>query len=102
MKKMFRIFILAASVLILSGCGNSKPAITEDTAPFEKAISAYCRSHNYGMKVKEFISLDVKADKADAVAKMQEAGGTYGIAVKWEFKFQKQNGKWKALTHNAK
>ena len=102
MKKMFRFVVVAVSIFILSGCGNSKPAITENTAPFEKAILTYCRSHNYGMKVKEFISLKVKADKADAVAKMQEAEGTYGIAVKWEFKFEKQNGKWKALTHNAK
>ncbi len=102
MSKVIRYFIAVLSVVIITGCGNSKPAITENTAPFEKAIQTYCRSHNYGMKVKEFISLKVTADKADAVAKMQEAGGTYGIAVKWEFKFQKLNGKWKALTHNAK
>lgn len=102
MSKMIKFFIVAVSILIITGCENSEPAITENTVPFEKAIAHYCRSHNYGMKVKKFVSLKVTADKADAVAKMQEAGGTYGISVKWEFKFQKQNGKWKALSHNAK
>jgi len=101
MNKVIRLFIITVSMFILSGCGG-EPAITENTAPFEKAIANYCRSHNYGMKVKKFVSLKVTADKADAVAKMQEASGTYGISVKWEFKFQKQNGKWKALSHNAK
>lgn len=102
MNKIIRLFVIVLSIFILTGCGNSKPAITENTAPFEKAILSYCHSHNYGMKVKEFISLKVTADNADAVAKMQAAGVTYGIAVKWEFKFQKQNGEWKALSHNAK
>ena len=103
MNKIIRFFVVAVSMLILTGCGNSEPAITESTAPFEKAILAYCRSHNYGMKVKKFISLKVAGKDANAVAKMQAAGVSYGIAVKWEFKFQKQtDGKWKALTHNAK
>ncbi len=101
MNKITKFFVVAISALILNGCGNSEP-ITENTAPFEKAIAKYCRAKSYGMKVKKFVSLKVTADKADAVAKMQEAGGTYGISVKWEFKFQKQNGKWKALSHNAK
>lgn len=102
MNKIIRFFVVAVSVLILTSCGNSEPAITENTVPFEKAIANYCRTKNYGMKVKKFVSLKVTADKADAVAKMQEASGTYGISVRWEFKFQKQNGKWKALSHNAK
>jgi len=103
MSKIIRFFVIAISVLILTGCGNSEPAITVNTVPFEKAIGSYCRSHNYGMKVKKFVSLKVTGKNADAVAKMQEAGGTYGISVKWEFKFQKQaNGKWKAISHNAK
>ena len=100
--KVVKFFVVAVSMLILTGCGG-EPAITENTAPFEKAIASYCRSHNYGMKVKKFISLKVAGKNADAVAKMQAAGVSYGVAVKWEFKFQKQaDGKWKALTHNAK
>jgi len=102
MKIFIRFFVVAVSMLILTACGNSEPAITENTAPFEKAISQYCRSKSYGMAVKKFVSLKITGDKADAVAKMQEAGGTYKIYVKWEFKFQKQNGKWKALSHDAK
>ncbi|MFA6715097.1 MAG: hypothetical protein WCS27_06955 [Victivallaceae bacterium] len=103
MKKTIKLLVLAMSALILSGCGDSKPAITENTAPFEQAITAYCRSRNYGMKVKEFVSLKVNGAKAEATAKMQEAEGTYGLAVKWEFKFQKQpDGKWKATAHTAK
>lgn len=101
MKKIIRFLVLAVTVFILSGCG--KPAITENTAPFEQAIAAYCRSNHYGMKVKEFISLNVTADKAEATTKMEAAEGTYGIAVKWDFKFQKQpDGKWKATEHTAK
>ena len=101
MTRIIRLFVIALSAFILTGY-SSEPAITENTTPFEKAIDAYCRSRNYGMKVKKFVSLKVTADKADCVAKMQEAEGTYGISVKWEFKFQKQNGKWKTLSHNAK
>jgi hypothetical protein len=102
MNKIIRFFVIAIIVFILTGCGNSEPAITENTAPFEKAIAQYCRSKSYGMKVKNFVSLKVTADKADAVAKMEEAEGTYGISVKWEFKFQKQKGNWKVKSHNAK
>ena len=102
MSKVVKFLVVAVSLLILTACGNSEPAITENTAPFEKAIAKYCRSHNYGMAVKKFVSLKVTGDKADAVAKMQEAEGTYGISVKWAFKFEKQKGKWKALSHDAK
>lgn len=102
MNRIIRFFVVAVSMLILTGCGNSEPAITENTVPFEKAIASYCRSKSYGMKVKKFVSLKVTGDKADAVAKMQAAGVTYGVSVKWEFKFQKQKGKWNAISHNAK
>jgi outer membrane lipoprotein SlyB len=102
MKKIVKFFVVAVSMLILTGCENSEPAITEDTTPFEKAIAQYCRSKHYGMAVKKFVTLKVTGDNADAVAKMQAASVTYGIAVKWEFKFQKQKGKWKVKFHNAK
>ncbi len=102
MKKVICFFIAALSLFNMVGCGDNTPAITEDTAQFKKAVASYCRSHNYGMKVKKFISLKATADKADAVVKMQEAGGTYGISVRWKFKFEKQNGKWKILSHSAK
>jgi len=102
MNKIIKFFVVAISMLILTGCGNSEPAITENTVPFEKAIAKYCRAKSYGMAVKKFVSLKVTGDKADAVAKMQEAGGIYNISVKWEFKFQKQNGNWKVNSHNAK
>jgi uncharacterized protein YceK len=103
MKKAIRFLVLVMTVFVLSGCGDSKPAITENTAPFEQAISDYCHSHHYGMKVKEFITLNVTGKNAEATAKMEAAEGTYGIAVKWDFKFQKQaDGKWKATAHTAK
>lgn len=102
MNKIVRFLVVAVSMLIIAGCGKSQPQITADTAPFEKAIAAYCRSHSYGMKVKEFVSLNVNDGQADAVAKMEEAGGTYGISVKWGFKFKKQNGSWQVSSHDAK
>jgi hypothetical protein len=102
MKGIMRFLVVVLSMLIITGCGNSKPQINADTSPFEKAIASYCRSHNYGMKVKEFVSLQVKDGQADAVAKMQEAEGTYGISVKWEFKFKKHNGSWQVASHDTR
>ncbi|MDD5598711.1 MAG: hypothetical protein PHV82_12260 [Victivallaceae bacterium] len=103
MKKTIRLLILAMTLCLLAGCGDRKPAVAKNTIPFERAIADYCRAHNYGMKVKEFVSLKVNGAKAEATAKMQEAEGTYGLAVKWEFKFQKQpHGNWKATAHTAK
>ncbi len=103
MNKIIRLLVIALSIFILTGCGNSEPAIKADTAPFEKAIAAYCRSRGYGMKVKKFVSLKVEAGKADAVAKMEVDSGIYGLSVKWEFKFQKQaDAEWKALSHTVK
>ena len=101
MKKIIRFFLVVFSIVILAGC-SKEPQITVDTAPFEKSISAYCRSHHYGMKVKKFLSLNVNGDQAQGAAKMEAAEGTYGLAVKWEFKFKKENGKWKAVSHVAK
>jgi uncharacterized lipoprotein YajG len=101
MNKIIRLLIVIVSMLIITGC-DSKPQITADTAPFEKAIATYCRNHNYGMKVKEFVSLNINNEQANAVAKMEEAGGTYGISVKWEFKLKKQNGSWRVSSHDAK
>lgn len=101
MKKLFYSLLTALCIVITAGCGKSSE-INGDTAPFEKSIAAYCRSHNYGMKVKEFIKLDVKGKTAEAEAKMTEAEGTYGISVRWYFKFEKQNGKWLTISHTAK
>jgi hypothetical protein len=101
MKSLVRLFTVAISIVILAGCGN-EPKITIDTAPFEKSIAAYCRSHHYGMKVKKFLSLKVDGNQAQGAAKMEAAEGTYGLAVKWEFKFKKEDGKWKTVSHTAK
>ncbi|MDD5727153.1 MAG: hypothetical protein PHV59_01195 [Victivallales bacterium] len=101
MKNFTCVFVLCLALAISAGCSR-QPKITVDTTPFEKSISVYCRSHNYGMKVKEFVSLQVNGDQAEGVAKMQEAEGTYGLAPKWRFKFARQNGKWETVSHNAK
>ena len=101
MKKLIRLFLVVFSIVILTGCGK-EPQISVDTAPFEKSIAAYCRSHHYGMKVKKFLSLKVEGAEAQGAAKMEAAEDTYGLAVKWEFKFKKENGKWKTVSHVAK
>jgi hypothetical protein len=55
------------------------------------------------MKVKKFVSLKVNGNEAESLTKMQVASGTYGLAVSWQFKFNKQaNGKWKAISHETK
>jgi hypothetical protein len=101
----FCLGIIAAVTMsiFVAGCGESQPPINVDKAPFEKAIAQYCRSKNYGMKIKEFVSLQAKSGTAIGLCKMQEAGGLYGMAVKWQFQFKKGNkGGWEVTGHEAK
>lgn len=107
MRKVLMMFSLAAAlgiaVMTLTGCGESQPPVNIDKAPFEKAIAQYCKTRNFGMKIKEFVSCATQTDSAVAVCKMQEADGLYGVSVKWEFKFKKTpDGQWEVTVHDAK
>ncbi len=90
-------FILAI-VIGVAGCSQSEPAVNVNTTPFKKAIKQYCRNKSMGMKVKEFVQLKAQGDTASGTAKMSEAGGNYGLSVKWKFKFKKENDEWKVLS----
>lgn len=98
MKIFLKMFLLTAVLAFLWGCGGEKPQI--DTKPFEAAIADYCKSHSFGMKVKEFVNIDVDGNSATAVCKMAEAEGTYNVSVKWTFTLVKgSDGKWKVSNH---
>ncbi|QSH41292.1 hypothetical protein P0136_08790 [Lentisphaerota bacterium ZTH] len=100
-KALLGLTCILTLVCTSTGCGQSEPAVSGNTAPFKKAIEQYCRNKSMGMKVKEFVTLKTEDNAATATAKMVEAGGNYGISVKWKFKFKKENGKWKVLSHDS-
>ena len=82
------------------GCAAKGPS-KEEAAPFEAAITAYLKQNSMGMKVVEFKSLAVTGDTAKATAALQEAEGLYGLKVKWEFSFRRDESGWKAESYNA-
>ncbi len=88
--------------LCLVGCGKKEAASPVDTKPFEAAIVEYCQSKGYGMKVASVDSVTVNGDTATVLCKMQEAEGTYGLTVKWEFIFHRAGTGWQVETHTAK
>jgi glutathione peroxidase-family protein len=100
MKPLMRVMVMFAVILAVAGCG--KKAVAVDTKPFNTAIDQYCSKSSFGMKVKSFEQLKVDGDKATATCKMEEAGGTYGMAVKWNFEFTKTPEGWQVTKHTAK
>ena len=93
-------FVVAVAFVWL---GGSERAITEDTAPFETAIEAYCKRKHYGMKVESFTALVVEGEGATGECRMEETEGTYGITVRWSFSFVRdKKDLWKVEQHEAR
>lgn len=84
------------------GCGKENAAKPVDSKPFEAAIADYLRNSGFGMKVASVQRIDQKGDTATAVCKMQEAEGTYGLTVTWEFTFRRTNGNWQVVKQTTK
>jgi hypothetical protein len=88
--------------LCCAGCGKENTSQPVDSKPFEAAIADYLQSSGYGMKIASVQRIDQKGDTATAVCKMQEAEGTYGLTVTWEFSLRCSNGLWQVESHTAK
>ena len=88
--------------LCCAGCGKENTAKPVDSKPFEAAITDYLQSSGFGMKIASVQRIDQKGDTATAVCKMQEAEGTYGLTVTWEFSFRRRAGHWQVEGHTTK
>jgi hypothetical protein len=108
MKSMNRPILAGLTALALglalccAGCSKQKAANSVDSKPFEAAIGDYLRSQGFGMKIASVQSIDQKGDTATAVCKMQEAEGTYGLTVTWQFAFRRRDGHWQVEGHTTK
>ena len=85
-----------------AGCGGKSAGPPVDTKPFEAAIVEYLQRQNFGMKIAKVERIDQHDDAATAVCKMQEAEGTYALAVTWEFALRRTDGAWQVETYTAK
>ena len=85
--------LMIGAVFFFPGCSDN--AVKEDSTPFKNAISKYLSQKHMDMKVYKFKKLEVNGDKAKAVCSMKEASGmSAGIAVQWNFSFEKKDGAW--------
>jgi len=95
------ITLLALCVIACAvGCGKKGPTPAE-AAPFGAAVADYLGSKSMGMQAKEFESLEVSGESAEAVCKMTVADDLYaGVAVRWRFTFARdERGDWKVTGH---
>jgi len=88
--------------LCCAGCSKKDMAQPVDAKPFEAAIADYLQNNSFGMKIASVQRIDQKGDTATAVCKMQDAEGTYGLTVAWEFYFRRRDGHWQVESHTAK
>ena len=94
--------LAVAIALCGAGCREKEAPTTVDSKPFEAAITEYLHNSSYGMKIASVQSIDQKANTATVVCKMQEAEGTYGLTVTWEFTFRRTNGNWQVVKQTTK
>ena len=95
--------VLALGVaLCCAGCSKEDAAKPTDSQPFEAAIADYLQRNGYGMKIASVQRIDQTGNTATAVCRMQEAEGTYGLAVTWVFSLHRDDGHWQVESHTAK
>ena len=96
--------VLAVGIALCSaGCREKvSPKPVVDSKPFEAAIVDYLHNSSYGMKIASVQSIDQNGNAATVVCKMQEAEGTYGLNVTWQFSLRRIDGQWHVDTHTTK
>jgi hypothetical protein len=88
--------------LCCAGCREKQAAVPVDSKPFEAAIVDYLHNNSYGMKIASVQSIDQNGNTATAVCKMQEAEGTYGLNVTWQFTLRRIDGQWHVDSYTTK
>ncbi len=88
--------------LCCAGCREKTAPNPVDSQPFEAAIVDYLHNNNYGMKIASVRSIDQNGNTATVVCKMQEAEGTYGLNVTWQFSFHRLDGQWHVDSYTTK
>ena len=100
---MAGLMALAVGVaLCCAGCSAKNAAKPVDSAPFEAAIVDYLRNSGYGMKIASVQRIDQNGNMATVVCKMQEAEGTYGLHVTWQFALHRSDEHWQVDSYTAK
>jgi hypothetical protein len=93
--------VVVAAVVLLSG--DKGAAVPTETAGFRQAIGDYLSARSMDMEVTEFESVDAQGQKATAVCRLKESSGLHGLAVRWEFSFERgRDGSWEVLGHVKK
>jgi hypothetical protein len=88
--------------LCCAGCREKTAPNPVDSQPFEAAIVDYLHNNSYGMKIASVQSIDQNGNAATVVCKMQEAEGTYGLNVTWQFSCHRIDGQWHVDSYTAK
>lgn len=90
--------LMAAAIV---GCGDG-PREEIRPAEFEAAITRYLAQKSFDMKPAQSVIITVSGDEARAAWKLKHADSDLGLAVTWEFRFEKKNDAWSVVNHLQK
>ena len=94
--------LVVGIALCCAGCREKTAPKPVDSQPFEAAIVDYLHNNSYGMKIASVQSIDQNGNTATVVCKMQEAEGTYGLNVTWQFALHRTDGQWHVDSYTTK
>lgn len=96
-------FVLIAFLLGLAsaGCGGES---REEIPPkeFEAAITRYLVQKGFEMKPAELVKIVEESGETRATWKLKHADSDLGLAVTWEFRFERKNDAWSVVNHRQK
>jgi hypothetical protein len=87
--------------LTLTGCGE-KPREAIPKADLEAAITRYLTERGFEMRPTTALMIVEGPDGARATWKLKHADSDLGLAVTWEFRFEKKNDAWSVINHAQK
>lgn len=93
---MNRIFTMGL-VLCLVGCGGSSaPAVGEQRQALDRAVASYLEDHDMDLKIDAYKTFSISEDGQTARAEiaMGYAGGMIKATARFNFDFEKQDGRW--------
>jgi hypothetical protein len=106
MKKAAVVLAVALAMILAAALLNSRreapSRVSQDLAPFEKAVVAYLNAKSFGMKPVQLEELLVQDQTATVRYRLQDAEGMYKVAVLWTFTC-KRDGQagWVVTGHTA-
>lgn len=87
--------------VLLIGCGQG-PREDIPSEEFEAAITRYLTEKSFEMKPSSMRTIIVSGDEARGTWKLRHADSDLGLAVTWEFRFERKDDAWSVVNHAQK